>query len=190
MLPTGEAQQGAEIARYLTPGKQTAITPAIQQLSSTIQGGTLDKAQSVLGLVKKLQVKKFDDKLFRKRTGDQIINDGFVTGCTDAALAFVTVARASGLPTKYVETIDRKWLTEGGGSIGGHIYAQVYDEQKKSWIWVDPLGNKVDVPAPYDRVVYKEGLDSWDIGIIDFQSLQTQFETFRKTWLESQQSHQ
>jgi len=37
--------------------------------------------------------------------------------------------------------------------------------------------------APEKRVIFQEGLDSWDIGITDFDSLKTKFEEFRKHWL-------
>jgi hypothetical protein len=64
----------------------------------------------------------------------------------------------------------------------GHVYAQVYDDRKDKWIWVDPRGKSIG-RAPKKRVVFKEGLDSWDIGIKDSEELGRKFNTFRQEWL-------
>ena len=97
-------------------------------------------------------------------------------------MLFITFARASGIPAKYVETIDEEGLRNGGGSISGHIYSQIYDINQDKWIWVDPMRRKIG-SSPEKRVIFQEGLDSWDIGITDFDSLKTKFEEFRKHWL-------
>jgi hypothetical protein len=51
------------------------------------------------------------------------------------------------------------------------------------------MGGRVDTPSPENegRVIYKEGLDSWDIDITDFNSLRKAFNAFRKKWLEQKQ---
>lgn len=172
-----------EIEKYLSSGPQTQVTPEIKKIASEISGTVLEKAQNILNRGSSLV--KFQDynkeEVFRKRTASQILQGGYITGCTDAALLFITLARASGIPAKYVETINKEWLENGGDQIGGHIYSQIYDENR-GWVWVDPMGRKIDSP-PENRVVFKEGLDSWDIGINDFDSLKTKFEEFRKQWL-------
>jgi hypothetical protein len=184
-----EQPQGIDnITRFLQSGTQTQITPEIQKISADFQGETIEKARQITSFLVRLPQTKFNEEVFRKRTAAQILTDNYVTGCTDSALVFVALARASGLPAKYVETIDRSWLEKGGSSIGGHIYGQVFDDKEKRWIWVDPMGGQVDIPVPSERVVYKEGLDSWDIGIKDFDSLQKLFDKFRNGWLEEQKN--
>lgn len=173
-----------EVEKYLQSGEQTQITPDVLEIASTFQGTTLEKAQQIIQRISQLEGHKFNYNIFRKRTGSQIIKDGYDTGCTDSALAFITLARASGIPTKYIETINEKWLEEGGTSIAGHIYSQVYDKENEVWRWVDPMGRKMDTsPEADSRVVFKEGLDSWDIGIRDYESLKELFNEFRKDWL-------
>lgn len=49
-------------------------------------------------------------ELRNKRTGSEILQSGFVTGCTDVGLSFVVLARALDIPTKYVETFYKPWL--------------------------------------------------------------------------------
>jgi hypothetical protein len=172
-----------KLKKYLSSGLQTQVTPEINKIASEISGTVLEKAQNILNSGSSLV--KFQDcnkeEVFRKRTASQILQDGYITGCTDAALLFITLARASGIPAKDVETIDKEWLKNGGDQIGGHIYSQIYDESR-GWVWVDPMRRKIDSP-PENRVVFKEGLDSWDIGINDSDSLNTKFEEFRKQWL-------
>lgn len=174
--------ENSSVEIYLQSGTQTQITPNILERVSTIEGTVIDKTQQILNKVALLEHREFDEEVFRKRTGSQIIEDNYVTGCTDFALAFITFARASGIPTKYVETIDEQWLREGGNSIQGHIYSQVYDDVQNKWIWVDPMNMRIDC-TPRNRVIFKEGLDSWDIGIKDFDTLKSEFEKFRKEWL-------
>ena len=181
-----EPQALDDVSRFQQAGKQTAHTPEVMKLATGFQGTPLDRTNQILAHMKSLRVTRFDDNLFRKRSASQILEQGFVTGCTDADLVFVTLARACGIPAKYVETIDRSWLEKGGDIIQGHQYAEIYDTENKRWIWVNPMGNKVDIQSPENdnRVVYRIGLDSWDIGINDFHSLSENFNRFRETWLE------
>lgn len=181
-----EPQGVDEIVKYQQAGRQTQFTPEIQKLASTFQGKSLDKTRQIIAKLKSIPVTQFDNSVFRKRTAGQILKDGFITGCTDSDLVFVALARASGLSVKYVETIDKSWLKKGGGSIQGHQYAEVYDEEQKKWIWVEPMGARVDIQPPSNdgREIYRVGLDSWDIGITDFDSLRQKFEEFRNSWLE------
>ena len=172
--------------KYLQSGEQTEINPEVLKIVSHFQGTILEKVDQIIKRISSLESRKFNYDIFRKRTGVQILEDNFDTGCTDSALAFITLARASGIPTKYVETIDEKWLKEGGSSITGHIYAQIYDKENDEWHWIDPMGRKIDIAPEVDsRIIFKEGLDSWNIGILDYKSLEEIFNKFRIGWLES-----
>jgi len=164
-----------EVERYLDSGSQTQITPEIKEIASKLHGTVLERVQQILDMGPSLVTyKEHDEREFRKRTGAQIIGDKYITGCTDAALAFIVLARASNIPTKYVETIDKKFLREGGEYFSGHVYAQVYDDLKDQWVLINPMEREINVSFPESRVLYKEGLDSWDIGIKDFEILEIQ----------------
>ncbi len=172
-----------EIDKYLSSGSQTQITPEIEEVASEIKGTVLEKVQKILEIGPTLvEMKDFDYEVFRKRTGAQRIQDKYITGCTDAALVFIVLARASGIPTKYVETIGVEWLKKGGSPIVGHVYAQVYDELQDKWFWVDPMRRRVGNP-PREEVIFGEGLDSWDLGIKGHNTLRGEFEIFRNQWL-------
>ena len=176
-------------SKFESSGKQTQITPEIKDIAKGISGNAIDKSKQIIEIFsKRMKFIDFNENIFRKRTADEIIKDDTLTGCTDADLVFIAVARASGLSVKYVETIDESWLKTGGGSIRGHQYAEVYDDENKRWFWVDPMGGRVDTPSPKieGRVIYKVGSDSWDIGITGFDSLRKAFNIFREKWLVQQ----
>lgn len=83
------------ITKYLEPGKQTKVTPQIQQIANNFSGDVVNKSRQIIDYFgQRMRLTNFDEKLFRKRSADKIITDGFLTGCTDAAIVFVAVARA------------------------------------------------------------------------------------------------
>ncbi|MGI5897807.1 MAG: transglutaminase domain-containing protein [Candidatus Dojkabacteria bacterium] len=184
-MPKSESEL-TEVEKYLTSGPQTEITPEIEKLTSDITGTVLEKTRKIFNLGESImRVEDFDENVFRKRTASEIIKSKYVTGCTDAALAFLVIARATGIPAKYVETIDTEWLRRGDDKYSGHIYVRIFDNSKDDWILIDPMKRKIDMSVPKDRVIYKEGLDSWDIGIKDFETLKKAFDSFRDKWLVS-----
>ena len=73
---------------------------------------------------------------WRGRTAGEIIKEGYVTGCTDRGLVFVTLARIKGFPAAYVETIEenslRKVIKKPTGPIEGHVFVEVY----KDGVWI------------------------------------------------------
>lgn len=170
---------------YLKAGKQTQITPVISKFVRTVRGDSLAKIKSIISLVSSLKYTGFDINFFRKRTAEQIIQDGFTTGCTDSCLVYVALAKACQIPTRYVETIDKEWLETGNrDSIRGHQYALSWVLEEKRWIWVDPLGARLDTPNPdkEGRVIYKFGKDSWDIGIDNFETLKKKFIDYKTSY--------
>jgi len=174
------------VAIFLQSGPQTLIDSEIQEIIDRFRGkSTMEKVQEILANLHQFKITRFNEKLFRTRTASEIINQKLITGCTDAAIAFIVLARASGIPSKYVETIDKEWLITGDDSIRGHQYVQIYEPNKHKWIWIDPMGNRIDTPSPEKegRVVYKAGLDSWDIGIHNFVELENKFKLFRIKWI-------
>lgn len=169
---------------FLKEGKQAAITPKIKEAAVSINGEGLTFVANVLEWMDEhLQKRKYTQKLFRKRTADEIIKSGFSTGCTDDALVFIALTRAGGIPAKYVEAIETKWLEKDGERITGHVFAEIFVNNK--WYLVDPAGREISVKPVPDRnqyVVFAKGLDSWDIGIKSYEDLKEEFLSFRQTY--------
>lgn len=168
------------IEHFLGSGQQTEITPAVKKLSERFTGTGKEKVLGILDFLRTLHYKtEHKDKVFRKRTADKIIEDEYITGCTDDALVFIALVRACDIPTKYIETLDIGWIQNGGRPIQGHVYAGVYIDGE--WILVDPARRIFDVDLKNDtRVVLAEGLDSWDIGATDFETLAKMSDDFRR----------
>lgn len=170
-----------EIETFLRDGEQTKITENITKIAAEFTADSFELiAQIIKWIYKNLksnQDKELKLEIFRKRTADQVIKDSFTTGCSDIALAFIALARAKNIPTKYVEAIRRKWIENGQEDlIEGHVFAEVYLNNK--WHIIDPT--EASLKFWYDRwVIYAEGLDSWDIGIHNFDELKQKFLDFR-----------
>lgn len=165
---------------YLREGEQTIITEQIRKMAETIEGGFEEKIKQIFDQIGTLaQQPEKKDEVFRKRTADQILSDGYVTESADEVLVFIALARAAGIPSKYIETIDMNWMKTGEGPVQGHVYAGTFDEGKCRV--VDPSQRSIDVDIKKDgRVIYQMGLDSWGIGISDAESLAHNIGTFRE----------
>ncbi len=166
---------------FLREGEQTKITENIAKIAAEFTADNFELiAQIIKWIYKNLksnQDKEFKLEIFRKRTADQIIKDGFTTGCTDIALVFIALTRAKNIPTKYVEAIRRKWIeSDEADLIEGHVFAEVY--MNNQWYIIDPM--EACLKFWYDRwLIFAKGLDSWDIGIHNFNELKQKFLDFR-----------
>jgi hypothetical protein len=174
-----------DVKKYLKHGEQTTPSDKTTELVKSISGEGFDFIVGALDWVgKNLKVERERPdrgKLFNRRTASQIIEDGFSTGCTDTALAFVVLCRAKSIPTKYVETIGKDWLESRyeEGRIHGHVFAEVY--LKNRWYVIDPQRRTIYVAStPYQAfVIYAIGLDTWDVGLRSYEELREKFLKFK-----------
>jgi len=172
----------SDVSKYLQSGPQTEITTKIEKIAQSFKKEGIDLVFEILSWIYKNI--KFNQenkmKLFRQRTADQIIKDGFATGCTDWALIFIVLARAKKIPTIYVETIRKRWLEEGEeDKIEGHIFAECFIDEK--WHIINP--EQATIHGWYEPyIIFKKGLDSWDIEIKNFDDLKNQFLEFKNEY--------
>lgn len=129
---------------FLEEGEYTARTEIVREIAEDLKKSTRTSWGAVCGYVSDMSEyknwfhksipilsqwlrKKHKAKVFRKRTASEILESGYVTGCTDTALAFIVLARELGVPTRYVETFDEDWLKDrNANGIGGHIFVDVF----------------------------------------------------------------
>ena len=175
---------------WLRSGHQTIITSKIREAVSSING---EGFQYLLNVMKHLKSEyhmidkdKFMD-LFRKRTAEEILVSGETVGCSDYAVLLCAFSRAKGIPAIFVEMIEESWLNSNDTKhYANHDFCKVY--LNKSWYWVDPVRGNVGIIGPYnvggdkEYVLFAESLDSWDLGIKDWESYTKKYLEFRKKW--------
>lgn len=149
---------------YLITGKYCGKTRDIYKLSQKIFTDTniFTALKTYLDTIKR---KKYDPEIFRKRTAGEIIKSGFSTGCTDYALVAIALLRSK-ISTRYVETVQKKWLASGINNIktsyiSGHVFLDVY--YKNKWLILDPFwgitsDNKY-ISKNEEYVVLAKGID-------------------------------
>ncbi|MFH1565907.1 MAG: transglutaminase-like domain-containing protein [bacterium] len=171
---------------YLKEGEQTKITKTIKDKALAIEGNDFEFVIKTLAWINK-NIKYpapegvTKNKVFRKRTADQIIKDCYATGCADFALVFVAIARAKGIPTKYVEVISKDYFNDNLDKVRGHVFAECL--LKGNWYAIDPMGGNLKFNTRYsDYIVYAKGLDSWELGIFDINSMRVKFKFFAKEY--------
>ncbi|KKQ75506.1 MAG: hypothetical protein US96_C0010G0022 [Candidatus Woesebacteria bacterium GW2011_GWB1_38_5b] len=117
------------------------------------------------------QQKKLKDSIFRKRKLQEILKDGYYPTCSDIGIVFRGLMVALGIPTAYVEAFHEDYLL--GTSFRGHVLAKVNAGSK--WYYIDPENNARRVlnskKELYPLIVFKEGLDSWDIEIRSYNDM-------------------
>jgi len=172
------------IKKYTKPEPQTEITPRIEEICTELSGDGLYFIASAIRWIsenlRKEKDRELKEQVFRERPAGEIVEDGYVTGCTDIALVFIALCRAKGIPTKYTEAIDKKWLSGElkGPGIRGHVFAECFVQNE--WYQIDPMRGVIHVEPDYSNyAIFDKGLDSWDLGIRSLEDLREKFKDFR-----------
>lgn len=113
-----------------------------------------------------------------RRTGSQILSDGFVyqgKACTDLVVTFTTLARAGGVEnTHFVKLRNVKTgMVHSVGEFQLDDGWYIFDVANKDTAPVKgliPENGQFGPPSnPY--VLWKKGRDSWDIGLTEYESI-------------------
>lgn len=175
--------------KYLQEGQQTKITDTVNWHLKRIGANTKIMTQEtiiqeitryVLNLPRikgyhegelkpkqKAENYKLKDKIFRQRTATQILQEGLYPTCSDVAIVARTLLIARNIPTAYVETFHEDFLF--GRKIHTHSFLKIiggYINPTRQTI----LEKEQDL-FPY--IIYKEALDSWDVGARGLEDLLT-----------------
>lgn len=175
---------------WLANGAQTQITPAIQKLADGFDSNNFQLVFDILHWIQRsLAQKRLEphekDRYLWNLTADQVLKNGFSTGCTDPALVFTALCRSKGLPAQYIEALRRNWLEsqDDHAKILGHAFVKV--KILDNWYAADPAMGTLALRFHPQMIVYDTGLDAWDIGINN-QNWREKFLAFRQQW---QQKH-
>ena len=158
----------SEIERALRADRMVTLSPRVKKLSQEITAGkttTMDKAQAIYQYV--MTTMKYDKTIPGWGNGDtERACDIKAGNCTDFHSLFMSLARAQGIPTRFVIGFP---LPPGDGKIPGyHCWAEFY-VTGKGWVPVDASdASKSNDPAmramlfghlPANRVEFTMGRD-------------------------------
>ncbi|MCR4327536.1 MAG: transglutaminase-like domain-containing protein [Nanoarchaeota archaeon] len=156
----------SKIDYWLKEGKQSKITPSIRKIVESFKGSDLEKVFQILKWINKnlrhCKNQKMVEKIFATRTADELIKSKKHTGCHDVNLVFVVLARASGIPTKYLAGLGKETMK------GGHCVSEIFINGR--WSLVDSSVYKIEIFPEFSEFFNKFyvmgiGIDSWDINI-------------------------
>lgn len=183
--------------KYLKSGPQTQTSSQIKKIAEKVTKKNTTILAKIFAIIKFIHKnlnhernKEKRKKLLRARTANEILKSKRHTGCGDCATVFISLARELGIPCKWVDTIAEDWLEEEKlleNQIHGHIFVDVLINNK--WYVLDPsfatIGNRYQWPklnGQIQFIVYKKGLDAWDIGIGSLDDLRKHYLAFKKRY--------
>lgn len=189
---------------YTIPGPQTPFTERVYEhagkasrlILSGSRGEHLSEPRLSITKTSEYIDRHLDEttepkmKVFRKRDLDQILKEGVSPKCSDIGVVFRGLMAAQGVPTAYVETLHEDFVLDKQprtANVMSHALAKVYRDDG-SPILVDP-GNlreyrdEVDLFQKKGYVVFREGLDSWDLGIYGLDDLKRVRDSHREELL-------
>lgn len=136
-LQTSPKENPEDLEKFLKPGRLVTLSAQVKQLASGITKGkatTVEKARAIYDYV--FNNVSYDKTIPGWGRGDTervcLVKAG---NCTDFHSLFISLARASGIPAKFVMGIPLS-EKEAGEIPGYHCWAEFYDEQQ-GWIPVD-----------------------------------------------------
>lgn len=168
--------------KYLQSGKLTEITPSIKILSKSFNSEGLEFAFDAIRWIKEnlVENRNVSNKHTNIRSAQKILEDKEIAGCTEYTLIFIALMRAKGIPAKYIEGIWEGWLNSEETYIRGHVIAEILISNKH--YFVDTDRGAIRTELYQNLVVYAQGLDTWDVGLLNDDILQIKFSEFRERW--------
>jgi len=174
MLPQFTNPDYAHPEKYLRQDAQTQRTPLILKIARTISNGKNSQALAEIcaAIHNRTHYERPPYAPLFVSSADDILSRGYVTGCTNFAIAFATLARAKGIPAIVIDSAQVDWAKKGASleSVSGHFFAEVFVNDK--WLLVDPtVGvlypgyNPKNPCLPKRYYAFAKGLSVIDMGI-------------------------
>jgi transglutaminase-like putative cysteine protease len=158
---------------YLFLNDNMGSRDLIMKAAETIEGSTPEK--KLLAIHRWIESRftyKADD-FSEWRTFDQMLINGSYGGCANYSVIFGSMARACGIPTVWVKTLDADWIrgfrTQGTeGSWNGHVFLEIFIHDR--WMLLDDtqlvLYEDYDPKTrilPGNRYAYDKGGDPYEL---------------------------
>ncbi len=171
-----------DVAPWLKGGEQSSVTTRIKKVAQKISGDNrrerlfraMQYVWKVFSYDRRLNTEKF------KRTADELFKSRILGGCSDYALAEITLFRALGIPARMVVTANVDWMYQYQqdrlSMTEGHSFIEVFLED--SWYLVDSTYrlffthyNPALGSYPHGEYFCGRGRDFWDMGLRSGQDL-------------------
>ncbi|MBW1998115.1 MAG: transglutaminase domain-containing protein [Deltaproteobacteria bacterium] len=173
-----------DVKQWLKGGEQSKLTPMIREIAKGLRGrnrreslyDAMDYVWRNFSYDKRLNSAAFT------RTSGEIVESRALGGCSDFALALITLFRAVGIPSRMVITVNVDWMLSHRSNktamSEGHSFIEVYLEE--GWYLVDPTyrflfsGYTPDEKSyPHGEYFCARGKDFWDMGIKSVAELES-----------------
>jgi hypothetical protein len=172
-VPSCEGIDYSHPDAYLPLSAQIGNKDHILEIAATINGKTPEeKLVSIYHWIHSNLVYKADAP-YEWRDFDTLVRHGNYGGCADFSVVFGTLARACGIPTVWVKTLDADWIREfktsgKEGGWNGHVFLEIFIHDH--WVLLDDVqlvlyedyDPKVRI-LPGNRYAYDKGGDPFDI---------------------------
>jgi hypothetical protein len=158
---------------YLFLNDNMGSRDLIMIAAKTIEGSTPEKKLLAIHHWIESRFSYKADYFNEWRTFDQMLVDGLQGGCAHYSVLFGSLARACGIPTVWVKTLDAEWIrdfrTKGTeGSWNGHVFLEIFIHDR--WMLLDDtqlvLYDNYDPKSrilPGNRYAYDKGGDPYEL---------------------------
>jgi len=142
--------------QYLKLHETLGVPGRIREAAEPLKGKTDEESLRKIGRWIDANLKYDDKEAYKWRDVVKVVDERKYGGCADHALVFGSLARACGIPTVWVKTMDVDWIHEFradpdafDGTWSGHVFLEVHLD--KQWRLLDAMQMKI-----YDRYDPKE----------------------------------
>jgi hypothetical protein len=171
-----------DVGVWLEGGEQSTVTPRIEAEAKKICGKT--RRERLFKAMRYMWQHFAYDRWLKTRafmrTADELYESLVLGGCSDYALAQITLFRAVRIPARMVVTANVDWIYQYLKNpltmTEGHSFIEVFLEDK--WYLVDStyryFFSEYDpgLPSyPHGEYLCKKGVDFWDIGIKSLEDM-------------------
>jgi len=164
------------LARHLRLLPTMGSAAVIRKTARGLRGATaVETLRNIGGWIERNL--RLDPKVaYSWRRVDRIVADGVYGGCADHALLFGALARAAGIPTVWVKTMDESWIREfrrapkgrSAGTWRGHVFLEVHLGGR--WVLLDATQLRLyedystaSRHLPGGRYAYDKGTDPYEM---------------------------
>jgi transglutaminase-like putative cysteine protease len=160
--------------KYLELPRTTGKRSTVQRIAAEIGGDSPRAKLAGISAWIGEQLRYDENATYAWRDIDRMLADGTFGGCADHAMLFGVLARAGGIPTVWVKTMDVEWIRafrrdgDENRSWSGHVFLEVYIDG--GWVLLDAtqgvLYEEYDTDQrilPGDRLAYDKGGDPYDV---------------------------